>query len=132
MDGRRRWMDRATGLGLAVLAGVLAAACGDRPRSAADEVRQTRFPGQVTAGGGTSGETMSRTQPAPRTPGPAGTPGIPQGAEGNVGGTAMGGTTGGSALGGSGEKTPEQARSGPPESASAPAAASAPPSPASR
>jgi colicin import membrane protein len=36
---------------------------------------------------------MAATSPAaPAQPGPAGTPGIPRGAEGNVGGTAMGGT----------------------------------------
>jgi hypothetical protein len=93
-------------------------------------VRKTAFPGQVSAGGGTSGEAIARaktgnagtgsaltaaepgTPPAPGTPAaatpaapapssapvakeqmPSGTPGIPQGNEGNTGGAALGGTT---------------------------------------
>jgi transcription elongation factor len=72
----------------------IAAGCGSRNRE--QGVNQTGFPGQVTAGGGTSGEVMSRSARVATEGGNArGTPGIPQGSEGNVGGTAMGGTTGG-------------------------------------
>ena len=79
-------------LSLALLTTV--AGCGNRDREQA--VNQTGFPGQITAGGGTSGEVMSRSAQATTEGGNArGTPGIPQGSEGNVGGTAMGGTTGG-------------------------------------
>ncbi|HZY18279.1 MAG TPA: hypothetical protein VFE82_07340 [Ramlibacter sp.] len=56
------------------------------------DVRQTRAPGHVAAGGRTSGEVMAAS-PAPKAAdgAPAGTPGIPQGAEGNTGGTSIGG-----------------------------------------
>jgi hypothetical protein len=68
--------------------------CGRDGDAVQDGIRQTRLPGEVTAGGRTSGEVMAATTPAARPqPGPAGTPGIPRGAEGNTGGTAMGGTT---------------------------------------
>jgi len=55
-------------------------------------VQQTKAPGHIAAGGKTSGEVLaasSRPQDAGAN-GPAGTPGIPQGAEGNTGGTAPG------------------------------------------
>jgi hypothetical protein len=52
------------------------------------------MPGDITSGGRTSGEVMAANTPNGAVqPGPAGTPGIPRGAEGNTGGTAMGGTT---------------------------------------
>jgi hypothetical protein len=70
---------------------VLLAGCGDRG-AVRDGVAQTRLPGHVTAGGGTSGQVIARTGAAAGTQ-PAGTPGIPQGAGGNPGGTALGGTT---------------------------------------
>ncbi|GAB3538148.1 hypothetical protein GCM10027343_03160 [Noviherbaspirillum agri] len=59
------------------------------------EAKQTGFPGQVTAGGGTSGEVMARAASAANTTAsmPAGTPGIPQGSGGTTGGAAMGGTS---------------------------------------
>lgn len=78
-------------LSLALL--TIAAGCGNRDRE--QGVNQTGFPGQITAGGGTSGEVMNRSARVTTEGGNArGTPGIPQGSEGNVGGTAMGGTTG--------------------------------------
>jgi hypothetical protein len=82
-------------LAVAALAWVALAGCGERGDSVRDGVRQTRLPGMVSAGGHTSGEVMAAAL-SPSTAsqrGPAGTPGIPRGAEGNTGGTAMGGTT---------------------------------------
>lgn len=75
---------------------VLAAGC-DRGRShstepAASEVRQTRFPGQVTAEGTTSGEVIAARPPAADGSYAGGTPGTAGGMEGNVGGAKMGGT----------------------------------------
>lgn len=70
----------------------------------------TRFPGQVSAQGGTSGQVMNpavnASDPAAKA---AGTPGIPEGSGGTTSGARLGGTTGGSSIGGSGEKTPTQA-----------------------
>lgn len=99
---------------LLLAATALLAGCG---REAGDEqARQTKFPGQVSAGGGTSGEVMARNAPA--QPGPpvggkqsgqesvrgqaptgsvAGTPSIPEGAGGTPSGAEMGGTTSGAA-----------------------------------
>lgn len=73
---------------------VLAAGC-DRDKGtepAADGVRQTRFPGQVTAGGATSGTVIASTQRATDASYAGGTPGTAGGMEGNVGGAKMGGT----------------------------------------
>jgi hypothetical protein len=88
---------------LGALALVCSAGCNREGGAAADDIRQTRFPGQITAGGGTSGEVLARHSPRPgsgeatrgQAPGQgvAGTPSIPGGAEGNVGGAAMGGST---------------------------------------
>jgi len=78
-------------LSLVLLAAV--AGCGNRDRE--QSINQTGFPGQVSAGGGSSGEVMNRTTHATEGGNARGTPGIPQGSEGNVGGTAMGGTTSG-------------------------------------
>jgi hypothetical protein len=70
------------------------AGCGDRnPSSSAGAgPKQTGFPGQVTAGGGTSGEVLARAGRATEGTYIGGTPGIAGGAEGNVGGPATGGT----------------------------------------
>ncbi|WP_298234937.1 hypothetical protein [uncultured Azohydromonas sp.] len=72
-----------------LLAALLGAGC-DRGPKVEDGVVQTRFPGQVSAGGGTSGEVIAQSGGKQAAP-PAGTPGIPQGSEGNVGGAALGG-----------------------------------------
>ena len=80
------------GVALVLAACLLAAGCGPRGPGQEDGVLQTKFPGQVSAGGGTSGEVIARTAGSKQAAPPAGTPGIPQGAEGNVGGTAPGGT----------------------------------------
>ena len=71
-------------------------ACDSDERAANDTgAEQSRFPGQVSAGGGTSGEVMERNKGVTDTPDPSGTPGIPQGSGGTTSGAAMGGTTGG-------------------------------------
>jgi hypothetical protein len=99
--------DLALSLGFAVAL----ASCGNEGAQVATKVTQTRFPGEVSAGGGTSGEAMAQaTQAGSRQ---AGTPGIPQGAEGNAGGTQMGGTAGASTLGGTGAKTAQQSPTAP-------------------
>lgn len=124
-------MSKRIRLGAASLALVLTAglaACGNQ--RAGDDVRadQTKFPGQVSAGGGTSGEVIARGMKEPVVVGPSGTPGIPQGSEGNVGGAALGGTVPKETeIGGSGAKTPEQARK--PEPAREPELSTAPPAP---
>lgn len=76
-----------------LLAALLGAGC-DRGPKVEDGVIQTKFPGQVSAGGGTSGEVIAQAGGNKQTAAPAGTPGIPQGAGGNTGGTRMGGTSG--------------------------------------
>jgi len=80
----------AISLGMSLMLG----ACSDSS-SSKDGITQTGFPGQFTAGGATSGEVMSRATRVASGGQPSGTPGIPQGSEGNTGGAAMGGTTGG-------------------------------------
>jgi hypothetical protein len=88
---------------------VLAAGC-DRGRSrstepAASEVRQTRFPGQVTADGSTSGDVMAAVKPAVDGSYAGGTPGTAGGMEGNTGGAKMGGTVAESGVAPSGTNT---------------------------
>lgn len=79
--------------GAALLAALLLLAGCDRGPKVEDGVVQTKFPGMVSAGGGTSGEVIAQAGGKATAP-PAGTPGIPQGAEGNTGGTRLGGTSG--------------------------------------
>ncbi|MBQ5939421.1 hypothetical protein [Massilia sp. AB1] len=77
--------------GLAAL--VLTAGC-DRNRAAhVAGIEQTKFPGQVTAGGGTSGEILEKNKP-PTTDATyaGGTPGIAGGSGGTTGGAATAGT----------------------------------------
>jgi hypothetical protein len=59
-----------------------------------DAQRQTKFPGMVTAGGGTSGAVMA-AHGGPKTDAAyaGGTPGIAGGAGGNTSGAGTGGTT---------------------------------------
>lgn len=138
----------------ALLAAVLAVAgCEQGAGTAARSplVRQTGLPGHVTAGGPTGGDVIARAASAAAkdmtaASREAGTPGIPQGAGGNTGGTRLGGTTGPSALANTGEQTATQRTPGqpapahaadagrgaapaPPRGASAPAAAAAPTAP---
>lgn len=74
----------------AMLAGT--AACGEHRSSNAAGVAQTRFPGQITAGGGTSGEVMARTAQKQDGSYAGGTPGIAGGSGGNTAGAATGGS----------------------------------------
>lgn len=103
---------------LLALAMMLAGCDKDGQATADNGVRQTRFPGQVSAGGGTSGAIMAQAAggntggaaasganagqegvrgQAPGGTGVAGTPGIPEGSGGTTSGAEMGGTTGGAA-----------------------------------
>jgi hypothetical protein len=69
------------------------AACDRDHASAAAGVNQTKFPGEVTAGGGTSGEVLARsTKPTTDGTYAGGTPGIAGGAGGNTSGAGTGGT----------------------------------------
>lgn len=86
---------------------------GRSPRTAAF---RTGFAGSPAAGGGTSGEVIAATKGSGVSPKEQGTPGIPKGAEGNVGGTQVGGTVDHqTSLGGGGEKSPAQAAKAAPE-----------------
>lgn len=64
----------------------------DERTDATTGARQTGFPGQITAGGGTSGEVMAQSTQKSDARYATGTPGIPQGSGGNTGGAATGGT----------------------------------------
>jgi hypothetical protein len=59
-----------------------------------DAMRDTKFPGMVTAGGGTSGQVMARSS-GPKTDATyaGGTPGIAGGSGGTTSGAATAGTT---------------------------------------
>ena len=85
----------ATLAALAALAAVVA--CGDRDlahTSATTGMRQTAFPGMVTAGGGSSGAVMGRAaRPETDATCAGGTPGIAGGSGGTTGGAATAGTT---------------------------------------
>ena len=72
---------------------VLLAGC-DRNRAAhVAGIEQTKFPGQVTAGGGTSGEILENNKrPTTDATYAGGTPGIAGGSGGTTGGAATAGT----------------------------------------
>lgn len=93
---------------LAVLAAI--AGCVDRDlvqTNAKTGVRQTAFPGQITAGGGTSGAVMARTaRPETDATYAGGTPGIAGGSGGTTGGAATAGTVVESGQGPSSGTTP--------------------------
>ena len=73
---------------------LLVTGCSRNTAPASDGVIQTKFPGQVTSGGGTSGEVIARTaRPVTDATYAGGTPGIAGGAGGNTSGAAVGGTT---------------------------------------
>jgi hypothetical protein len=77
---------------VAVLCALLTA-CQRDEAPAAHGVIQTKYPGQMTAGGGSSGEVMARTaRPETDATYAGGTPGIAGGAGGNTGGAETGGT----------------------------------------
>jgi hypothetical protein len=82
-------------LSLAILAGATACGKTDGPApntGVSPNLLQTRFPGQVTAGGGTSGEVLARSGTTVDGNYAGGTPGIAGGAGGNTGGAETGGT----------------------------------------
>lgn len=78
---------------LSVFCAVLAA-CQRAQAPATRGVIQTGYPGQVTAGGGSSGAVMARSaHPVTDATYAGGTPGIAGGAGGNTSGAETGGTT---------------------------------------
>jgi hypothetical protein len=92
-------------LAIAALLTLTLAGCNDnRGGNITASERQTKFPGMVAAGGGTSGEVMKQSGEKVGAAMPAGTPGIPGGAGGNTSGAAMGGTTPGAAVAGQAPK----------------------------
>ncbi|KQQ96970.1 hypothetical protein [Massilia sp. Leaf139] len=85
---------KASTLALGLLAACAALAGCDRGHTnPKDGVIQTKFPGQVTAGGLTSGQIMAKSaKPETNAAYAGGTPGIAGGAGGTTGGAALGGT----------------------------------------
>ena len=78
--------------GLAALV-VLAAGCNNKQAPASNGVIQTKYPGQVTAGGESSGALMARTaRPETDATYAGGTPGIAGGSGGTTSGAEVGGT----------------------------------------
>lgn len=65
--------------------------CDRRPQSDVGAA-QTKFPGQVSAGGGSSGEVLGRVGQTKDASYAGGTPGIAGGSGGNTGGAATGGS----------------------------------------
>jgi hypothetical protein len=90
--------------GCALALAMFASGCGDHQNVASNGVRQTNFPGQLAAGGKSSGEVMQQKGEGVKSSMPSGTPGIPQGAGGTTSGPAMGGTTPGAATAGNAPK----------------------------
>lgn len=108
MAGQRRALTGLVFCLLAVIAG-----CGKETGDAG--VRQTHFPGQISAGGGSSGEVMAQAKQKTAEANPSGTPGIPEGAGGTTSGAAMGGASPGAAASqkeAGGAKTAEEAGRG--------------------
>lgn len=78
---------------VALLAGLLSG-CDRGQAPASDGVIQTKYPGQVSAGGMTSGQIMARTaRPETDATYAGGTPGIAGGSGGNTSGAETGGET---------------------------------------
>ncbi|MGZ3184862.1 MAG: hypothetical protein ACXU8N_20700 [Telluria sp.] len=76
-------------------------------------MRQTKYPGMVTAGGGTSGEVIAASKKAVDSSYAGGTPFHGGGMEGNTGGAKMGGTVTESGHGPSGNTAPPAAKTTP-------------------
>lgn len=75
------------------LAGLALAGCERGRHEEVGGVIQTKFPGQVTAGGGTSGQVLARSaKPVTEGTYSGGQPGIAGGAGGTTGGAATAGT----------------------------------------
>jgi hypothetical protein len=85
---------KASTLAFSLLAAAaLSTGCDRGHANPKDGVVQTKFPGQLTAGGGTSGQVMARSsKPETNAAYAGGTPGIAGGSGGNNAGAAMGGT----------------------------------------
>ena len=96
---------------ISVAALALLAGCGDKPTAASHGVIQTKYPGQVSSGGGTSGQILTaNARPETDATYAGGTPGIAGGSGGNTSGAAMGGTVQESGQGpSSGATTPSSA-----------------------
>jgi len=79
--------------GVAACCALLAGCQRDRP-AASHGIIQTGYPGQVTAGGSSSGQVMARTaRPETDATYAGGTPGIAGGSGGNTSGAETGGAT---------------------------------------
>lgn len=105
---------KASTLAIGAVACILSAGCDRAYKDADAGVQQTKFPGQVTAGGLTSGQVMARS-PKPETNAAysGGTPGIAGGSGGTTGGAALGGTVAESGQGpNQGATTPASAGQG--------------------
>ena len=84
----------ASVLGAVALLASALAACDRGGAPAANGVIQTKYPGQVSAGGMTSGQLMARTaRPEIDATYAGGTPGIAGGSGGNTSGAETGGET---------------------------------------
>jgi len=80
-------------IGVAACCAMLAG-CQREQSPVAHGVVQTGYPGQMTAGGGSSGEVMARTaRPETDATYAGGTPGIAGGSGGNTSGAEIGGAT---------------------------------------
>ena len=78
----------ASTIGGVALATILLAACDRGQAPAANGVIQTKYPGQVSSGGMTSGQLMARTaRPETDATYAGGTPGIAGGSGGNPSGS---------------------------------------------
>ena len=81
-------------VGGAAMLAILLAGCDRGPAPAANGVIQTKYPGQVSAGGMTSGQIMARTaRPETDATYAGGTPGTAGGSGGNTSGAETGGET---------------------------------------
>ena len=84
----------ASTIGAMALATFLLPACDRGQAPAANGVIQTKYPGQVSSGGLTSGQLMARTaRPETDATYAGGTPGIAGGSGGNTSGAETGGET---------------------------------------
>ena len=87
-------LGNASTIGGMALAATLLAACDRGQAPAANGVIQTKYPGQVSAGGMTSGQIMARTaRPETDATYAGGTPGTAGGSGGNTSGAETGGAT---------------------------------------
>lgn len=86
-------LPNASMIGSAALAALLLTACDRGQAPAANGVIQTRYPGQVSSGGMSSGQVMAATaRPETDATYAGGTPGIAGGSGGNTSGAETGGT----------------------------------------